>query len=356
MNAAIRTLIEAAILAPSGDNTQPWRFRLDENDSELTIAIDESRDPSPMNAGQRMARIAIGAALENIVRTADANRWNVTTRIGDDQVYLGFIGSAPDRAGSIGKVIQSRSTNRRCYDRRTAPSGIECVLGDQVSADAAVKTYWITKDDRIRALAALIGRADEAMFGVTAMRQAFLAKVRFDAAATSPVAEGLSLASLELTRADRVALRLLRSLPPWAVRAAGIPRALRKKAMELVGSSSGVCVIVAEDRTNSTDFLVGRAMQQAWLALTELGFAAQPMMSLPVLDNVREHGRSGLVDGSQVEVFLQDLRTALPDIGQGRPAALLRFGYGSPPSGRTGRRSLDSVSEVAVTRREKQTV
>src|SRR5262249_42555471 len=69
-------LISAAVRAPSGDNTQPWRFKIDAKAGRITVAVDETRDPSPMNAGQRMARIAAGAALENILRTAQHNHWD----------------------------------------------------------------------------------------------------------------------------------------------------------------------------------------------------------------------------------------------------------------------------------------
>ena len=58
-------LLKAAAVAPSGDNTQPWRFEVET--SRIRVIVDPARDPSPMNAGQRMARIAAGAAAENII-------------------------------------------------------------------------------------------------------------------------------------------------------------------------------------------------------------------------------------------------------------------------------------------------
>ena len=50
---ALDTLLEAAILAPSGDNTQPWRFAVDRERWTIAVDVDPTRDPSPMNAGQR---------------------------------------------------------------------------------------------------------------------------------------------------------------------------------------------------------------------------------------------------------------------------------------------------------------
>src|SRR4051812_25133672 len=73
------TLISAAILAPSGDNTQPWRFEIDEAASAITICVDKERDLSPMNAGQHMSHVACGATLENIERTSLRNGWDAKT-------------------------------------------------------------------------------------------------------------------------------------------------------------------------------------------------------------------------------------------------------------------------------------
>ena len=72
MDQTIARLVAAALSAPSGDNTQPVRFAVDEEARTIALVLDPTRDPSPMNAGQRMARMAAGASLENLVRAAEA--------------------------------------------------------------------------------------------------------------------------------------------------------------------------------------------------------------------------------------------------------------------------------------------
>jgi hypothetical protein len=179
------------------------------------------------------------------------------------------------------------------------------------------------------------------------MRRAFLGKVRFDEPPDASVAEGLSMASLELTAADRLALRLMPRLPDWLLKLGGVGRVFAEKARQLVASASGLCLVVAPDRTELTDLAVGRAMQRAWLALTRQGLAAQPMMSLCVLENVLEHGRPALVAAlgrERVDALSARFRDAVPEVGAGRPGFLLRFGYAPAPSGRTGRLPLSEVT------------
>lgn len=346
MTEACRALLAAAIQAPSGDNTQPWRFVIEDGD-RIAFLLDPTRDPSPMNSGQRMARIAIGAALENLWRTAERNGWSVSEveSSGEALAVLQVVGAG--MAPTADPVIAQRTTNRKPYDGRPVPAEVLAALAHQTPPLQGVVTHWIVGRERLAELAALIGRCDATMFGEPSMRHAFLANVRFDAAPDAKVEEGLSLGSLELGAADRTALRLMRRLPEWLVRALGARKVFQAKATELIASSSGLCVVAATGEDERTDLLVGRAMQRAWLALTAHGLAAQPMMTLPVLQNALRHGTLELIIAlgrDHVESLGRQFRQLVPELGTARPAFLLRFGYAPPPTARVGRRPVETVT------------
>jgi hypothetical protein len=350
MHPIIETALAAAIRAPSGDNTQPWRFTIDPQQAQITFYLDETRDPSPMNAGQRMARIAIGAAIENVLRTAQKNQWDAELDYGPPPA-LGMIRlqGADVQAGGIDEIIPARVTNRRLYEGRLLDEGTLERLRQATPTVHGVRTHWITDKDRLTALAFLIGRADALMFGEPTMRRAFLGKVRFDRPATALVEEGLSLASLELSVADRLALRLMPRLPNWLFRFGGIRRIFAAKARKLVGSASGLCLLVAPDGRAETDLMVGRCMQRTWLALTAEGLAAQPMMSLLVLENVLDNGPPPLIAAIGRECLAglaEALRRSVPEIGDGRPAFLMRWGFAPAPTGRTGRLPAEASLQV----------
>ncbi len=55
-------LVRAAILAPSPDNNQPWRFAF--GDQRLTVFLDPSREV-PSDVGSMLSYVALGAAVEN---------------------------------------------------------------------------------------------------------------------------------------------------------------------------------------------------------------------------------------------------------------------------------------------------
>src|SRR4051812_14050634 len=112
----IERILDAARSAPSRDNLQPWRFVVEEN--TISFLVDHERDRSAMNAQDRMARIAVGAALEcALVRSA---------RMGSTVRFLPTLPGAlvtisvsePKRFTEPDKAFKRRITNRRPYDGR----------------------------------------------------------------------------------------------------------------------------------------------------------------------------------------------------------------------------------------------
>ena len=340
-------ILAAARLAPSGDNTQPVRYSVDEDGRTIRLILDPTRDPSPMNAGQRMARLAAGASLENLIRTAERLGLGVEVgpSDGENLAVVRLDGSATQGVKAE-ESLSSRVTNRRSYDGRPVPPETLDRLSRSTPSIGGVTTHWIVGNERIEAFADLIGEADATMFGEPSMRRAFLSQVRFDEPADSAVEEGLSLGSLELGPADRLALRAMRRMPDRLLKVGGVEGVFAKKARQLVRSASGLCLVVAPDGSEATDVLAGRALQSAWLSLAAEGLATQPMMSLLVLENVAERGDPGLIDalGRDKLAGLRDrFRTLAPEIAGRRPAWLLRYGQAAPPTGRTGRLSVEAV-------------
>jgi hypothetical protein len=348
MNEPFKTLISAAMLAPSGDNMQPWRFEIDERGASLTICVDEARDPSPMNAGQRMSRVACGAAIENIVQTARYNKWEVFIETHEDPFIVATFGikTRSSQVGQIPDAIKHRHTNRRLYDRQVLPDsfGSQWQVAFETENDVAVS--WVTKPDVIRNIANAVGQADAAMFGRPAFFKAFLSNVRFDLPFDAPAEEGLCTGALELLALERRVLPLLSRAPNAILRSALMRRSFQVKAERLVKSASGLCLIDRRNTELGTDVQIGRLMERCWLHLTEAGYHVQPMMSIPVLVNADAAGTgskdsiSRLLGDSAVRAF--------ESITERLPAAILRFGHGPAATARTGRRRIDQVIDSRV--------
>ncbi len=68
MQAHLYEILEKAIKAPSGHNTQPWKFKTTAN--VITIFPDYERALPIVDADNYALLISLGCALENIVITA----------------------------------------------------------------------------------------------------------------------------------------------------------------------------------------------------------------------------------------------------------------------------------------------
>ncbi len=332
--AVLRELVNAGILAPSGDNRQPWRFEVDSSRSQITVAVDPTRDTSPMNAGQRMARIAVGAAAENIVRTAAANGIETSISSPNSDAVRITIDGPGDQPVSIPDELRQRCTNRRFYDGTAISSSVLESL-KEISTYGGVEIRWIVDRTELQQMAQIIRRADTLLFSNHAMRNAFLENIRFDRPPNEAVDEGLSLGSLEATPAEAKALRLLTKLPNWTASLLRVGPGIGRKSQKLIESSSGLCIGFAPDRDAQTDFNVGRSMESAWLELTKHALAVQPMMSIPVLIHHSELTKFGQANAySGIKAILQDNKK----LYLAESPFLLRFGTSSLPSSRNGRR------------------
>jgi hypothetical protein len=349
-------LIATAMRAPSGDNTQPWRFVIDTPNCAVDIIHDPIRDKSPMNAGGRMSRIACGTVLENLLTLAAARGWRTHVELFDTGAKPGRIARVvlAERlhvgdSSHAEVVIAERVSNRRLYDAREISPLVLSDLNRSTSTTPDMNVHWITDRVHLNRLADIIACGDTILFNDPTMRSAFLKNVRFDLPDQATASEGMPLASLQLSAMDRVALRCMPRVPQVLFALSGAARVLGSHARKLARSASGFCVITPRGFPQQRELGTGQAAQRAWLALTDLGLAAQPMMSLMVVSNALQHGSAELVASLKrrnavqvINAFNSVLKLAGID---NEPSFLLRFGYAPPPGGRTGRREFnDCVS------------
>ena len=318
-------------------------FDVDRQQRTITVSPDPARDPSPMNAGDRMSRIAIGAALENMAQTADGNGWQY--RISTTESDATFELSEDYAAGEIDQVLRDRVSNRRKYKGAGLSDEQVGKLRAAIPSESGTSAIWVFTDVERIALCQLISEADSMMLSNEIVRKAFLAKVRFDAPVNAVVEEGLALGTLELSVPDRVALRVMRWIPDFVLKLFGIRSKLRQAALRLAESADGFCLVVSKHDSSESDFQAGRVFQRSWLELTREGFAVQPMMSLIVLRNIRDNGDVQLHEeiGSQRTSQLLKQLAETQSFGEGLyPCGILRFGHADPPTTRAGRLSHDS--------------
>ena len=286
-----------------------------------------------------MARIGIGAALECAFVAAARMGATVRFRAPREGALVEITVTDAKRLPDPDLSRTRRVTNRRLYDGRALDDDTLRALRAATAQRDLAQAHWFGRE-RVRALGPLVEEAEEAFWADATLRERALAAVRFDVKDREEVARGLSVASLELSTAERAALVELRR-PVGEGAAAAARKTLAARARKQMESASGVLVITTAGGDPMADVDVGRALQRAWMALTHHGLEAHPMTSILSVAQASAAPDADTVD-NRVMQLLASFRRAFPNVPDGaRVAMLVRFGWAEAPSCRVGRLPLD---------------
>jgi nitroreductase len=325
----VERILDAARIAPSWGNTQPWRFHVD--GETISFLVDQDRQPSYFPA---TAHIAIGAALECAL--LQAGRMGATVRIEnppDRNPLVRLTVSDVKRTPEPDKALLRRATNRRLYDGRAIDDATYAWLVEATAPLQGVRTHWFGRE-RLRPLGPLIEEAEALFYANARLRELTLKTIRFDVRDREEVAHGMAVGSLELSAADRITVDALRHTAQDRLAATGAPQRMGARARRLVESASGVCIFTKPEGLDPLVYVtVGRCLQRAWLALTRKGFVAQPMSVFHVLDSALGIEASNLPEHERVATVLSRFKGAFPSVENGSSIAMLmRYGFAAPPT------------------------
>ncbi len=350
-------MAQAAALAPSGGNAQPWRFAFTTNTFEVVA------DPGPgslMDIGGRGTAVACGAALGNAMAVA-AIRERLAE--GSSALDLSLDLDRPDVVGRIqlgnrsdagwaalAPYVPERTTNRlEGPVEALSPELIETL---QAAAEAGGGRGVYLPTDRLGDLVELWGEADRARLLAPALHAEMMGELRRPG--VDDLDEGLDERTLELSPADRAKLAVLRRgdvmahLDRW-----NLGYRLGDDTRRRLRRSAGLVVVVTRGDRRADYVRGGVAMQRLWLTATRLGLWLQPMV--PVFGYA--HTEDELVErvGEERGPDLFRLsRLAFEQIGvDGDESFVLsaRVHRGLPPTAVSGRRRAQPQVDAARTGR-----
>lgn len=122
-NNKIKYLLNYAILAPSGHNTQPWRFDIKDNNLDIVADLSKARPES--DANNRELFISSGTAVANIMVAADyfglKYKINWLPKGNNNQLVARMEFSEGGKEGEnklLFEAITERKTNRNDFEKK----------------------------------------------------------------------------------------------------------------------------------------------------------------------------------------------------------------------------------------------
>lgn len=318
-HAILRSLVEAAALAPSKLNTQPWKFAIGLD--AVRIFPDHGRSLRVVDPEDRELFMSMGAAAENLMVAARHVGLSPTLELfPDDEIDYCLrvrLSEGMEVGDPLFAGLELRSTNRALYDGRPLTAAeLETIRA--VPCEPGVGLELLTDRARISAVSALVQRADVLQYTDPDFREELGRWVRFTEREAEKHHDGLTAEQLGLHG----------HLPHW-VGEAGLRMDARAQKQahrdaERIESASGLLVLATEAEGRKSWVAAGRTLERLALQLALHGLAA-----------------SHLDQPCEVSEMRGLLRDAA-GLGSRFPQAVLRVGHAAPTT-RTKRRPLEEL-------------
>ena len=343
------SLLEVALTAPSGDNTQPWK--LVSQDWGFDIYHHELRARSPFNPGDLASRLALGALLETARIEGMARGLRLVWRLDPNHesplhwARVWWSQTAPRRE-PLRDAIANRCTNRDRFDGRPLPIDIVQALscGDSVRL--------VRSPAQLQEIAAIVARASGLRARSRACHESLHEWLRWSPADADRTRDGLDVRTLGLGAVARAALRFSKArFVARLLTLLGGAWFQARYTRVLLGTASAIGVVTASSLTPSALVSAGIAMQRIWLSATRLGLAFSPVCDLVILEHGDARDPSFLSRRARrvFAALYARLKTCMGIPVQEHAVFMFRLGYAPTPEVRSLRRAVHDLLDLRLT-------
>lgn len=350
----IEEIVTAGMLAPTGDNCQPFRFVWD--GSILDVYFLPERAEALLDVNQMATYLALGAVLANIKIASKEFGYEAVPHLLPDpflkdhllQIQFNKNSSPQDPLYSF---LRSRCVNRRAHKAQPLDSSFRSDILRSVEPYPEVFFSLFEEKKKIRQFASFFAETDAFVFANKLMHHDLFQWMRFSSEEVEKTRDGMGIDTLELDFPDRFMLKHF--LVNWRIcqflGRLGIHSLMAFKRNLTYRRSTAIGFLAVKDLKPAGVVLAGELLERIWLQSAKAGYSFQPMIGFPlILIRARSKGGDGLTS-SQIKFAVEadrKLSSTLPEFVKNYPLAFFRIGRANPPSGRTLRMGLDNILQA----------
>jgi len=278
----IADILELARWAPSGDNTQPWRFEV-VDDHHLVVHAFDTRDHCVYDLDGHPSQIAHGALLETLAIAASAHGLRTVIKRRPDSPDTRpeyWVELAPDSqlpSDPLLPYVKQRSVQRR--PMRTSPLTPSQIHAMQEAVGNAYTVRWFEGGAQRWRLASLMFANAKLRLTMpeayTVHRDIIEWQARFSEDKVPDQALGLDAMTLKLMRWIMASWQRVRFFNTWL--AGHLTPRIELDLLPGVFCAAHFAILANKAPTTLDDYVAaGRAVQRFWLTATRLELQLQP--------------------------------------------------------------------------------
>lgn len=288
-------VLELARWAPSGDNAQPWRFRL-LGATRFEVLGYDTRASCVYDLDGEASRLAHGMLLETIAVAGTTFGMQAMTSVPDEPVDGPIVynvrleSDASTPTHPLADAIASRTVQRRPMH----PRRLSAIERDELNRAAApLEIAWFETLEARRRVASVVARAGRIRLTIPEAYAVHQAVIRWHATTSVDRMPDASLG------ANPVLLAMMRyAMKSWdrvarVNRVTGTlgPRLMLDYIPALMCSAEVALLSTAAPRSLAQRIEAGRAIQRIWLTAERLGLQMQPLYGALVFARYASEGR-----------------------------------------------------------------
>lgn len=332
------TLVEAAGMAPSSDNLQPWEFG--KRNDNIDVFCIKSR-LLRIDVMDMFSWISIGAAIQNIVIKAAENGFLAEVEYPeyrtDDNPAAVIRISSSTRDGHLACWIPRRTTNRSPYN----PFPLnECTINKLTKSVKEFTTgiHRVTSADSLAMMAMIDMEFSSVLLAHKPFFDGLFDTLRFSKKEIEKKRYGMDIKSLDMPYIFAFIARNLKGLKiNRIISRLGIGRIMVKLLSSRLKKCGSLFLISISDRNQNGFMEAGQAMEQLWLAASALGLSVQPYGVIPQYLTMAEKNPDAFIPEHLkiIRRYQNQFMSIFPQTGKEYPVIMLRIGETDKQSIRT---------------------
>lgn len=298
-----KILISFAICAPSGHNSQPWKFQTTEN--QIIVMPDMSKTLKVVDGENRELFISLGCAVENMQIAATQYGYKSDYEYIDGKIVVTFRQSETVTPDPLFDQIKKRHTHRGEFTGKKIPSDLIKILQSVEKEQNTDFAIFDGETNEAKLIKEKIYLGNDIQMSDTAFKNELVEWMRFNKKDIKENQNGLCYNVLGFPATPKFVGKKM-------VRMFLSPKAQNKTDNGVNNSASAFCLFSTAAKSEADYIAVGKTLERVLLKITELNlaysFSNQPCEVEPLSLKLRE------------ELNLTNY-----------PSVVIRIGYGEEP-------------------------